>query len=301
MKQVVSVSLGSSRRDHEARVPFLGEEILLARHGTDGDIEAAKERIRELDGRVDAIGLGGLDVYLVANGVRYVVRDGLQLVEAASRTPVVDGSSIKNTLERDVVGRLADRGVVGPGTRVLMVSGVDRFGMAEAFSELGCPVVFGDLIFTAGIPYPVRTLEELGELARKLLPEMAKLPLSMLYPQGKAQDAEPEAKFSSYYDEADLVAGDWHLIRKHLPLSLAGKTILTNTTTRDDVALLRARGAKTLITTTPVIEGRSFGTNVMEAAICALAGKGPDELGEEGFRSWLSRLDLSPTVTTLGG
>lgn len=299
MKEVVSVSLGSSQRDHTARANLLGEEITLSRQGTDGDLERAHALVRELDGHVDAIGLGGLDVYLVAGGERYVVEDGRRLMEEASVTPVVDGSSIKNTLERDAVRNLAAMGVIGKDTRVLMVSGVDRFGMAEAFAEAGCQTVYGDLIFTAGIPYPVRTLDELAGLARKILPEMSRLPLSMLYPQGKAQEADPDPKFAGYYEDADLIAGDWHLIRKHLPPLLKGKTVLTNTTTQRDVALLRERGVRTLITTTPVIEGRSFGTNVMEGAIVAVSGKRPEELGEKGFRDYLSRLGIAPTVEIL--
>ena len=301
MKEVVSVSLGSRRRDHTARATLLGEEISLERRGTDGDLEAAHALIRELDGKVDAIGLGGLDVYLVAGGRRYVVEDGRRLTEEAKVTPVVDGSSIKNTLERDAVLRLAAMGVIGESTHVLMVSGVDRFGMAEAFARVGCQTIYGDLMFTAGIPYAVKSLDELAELARKILPEMSRLPLSMLYPQGKAQEVEPvpDPKFAPYYEEADLIAGDWHLIRKHLPTWLGGKTVLTNTTTKDDVTLLRERGVRTLITTTPVIEGRSFGTNVMEGAIVALSGKRPEELGEEGFRSYLERLEAGPTVEIL--
>ena len=38
--------------------------------------------------------------------------------------------------------------------------------------------------------------------------------------------------------------------------------------------LLRQRGVSYLVTSTPRIEGRSFGTNMMEAALTAVAGKG---------------------------
>jgi len=301
LKVVVSVSLGSRKRDHLVVARFLGEEVQISREGTDGDVDRAVERIAELDGKVGAIGLGGLDVYLFAGGRRYVVREGERLMQAAKVTPVVDGSSLKDTLERDVIRGLARDGLLGPETHVLMVAAADRFGMAEAFAEAGCQVVFGDLIFAMGMPYPITTLDELSEVARKILPEMAKLPLAMLYPQGAAQEAEPDAKFARFFEGVDVVAGDWHLIRKYLPPSIEGKTIITNTTTRDDVALLQGRGARRLVTTTPVLEGRSFGTNVLEAMIVALAGKRPDELGEEGFRGYLDRLHLVPNITVLGG
>jgi len=48
---------------------------------------------------------------------------------------------------------------------------------------------------------------------------------------------------------------------------------LTNTTTSENVEELKKRGVSLLITTTPVIEGRSFGTNVLEGVFTALLGK----------------------------
>jgi hypothetical protein len=96
-KRVVSVSLGSSRRDSVAEVEVLGEKVVLERRGTDGDFQGAICLIRELDGKVDAIGLGGIDLYLVAGGRRYAIRDAQKLKEAAKKTPVVDGSGLKHT------------------------------------------------------------------------------------------------------------------------------------------------------------------------------------------------------------
>ena len=63
----------------------------------------APAKLKELDGTVDAIGLGGIDVYLYAGTDRYALRDGLRLLDAVKITPVVDGSGLKNTLERNAI------------------------------------------------------------------------------------------------------------------------------------------------------------------------------------------------------
>src|ERR1700678_1178414 len=127
MKRVVSLSLGSRRSDHRANATFLGEEFDISRVGTDGKLDAAIAMVRELDGRVDAIGLGGIDVYLYAGKHRYALRDGLRLLEAATTTPVVDGSGLKNTLEREAVRFMQnDLGINLAGKHVLMVSALDR-------------------------------------------------------------------------------------------------------------------------------------------------------------------------------
>ena len=60
MKRVVSVSLGSSQRDYSFTTTVLGRRIEVRRIGANGDVALAAELIREHDGRVDAIGLGGL-------------------------------------------------------------------------------------------------------------------------------------------------------------------------------------------------------------------------------------------------
>lgn len=303
MKRVVSVSLGSSRRDHVVEVDLLGEKFEISRRGTDGDLDRAEAILRELDGQVDAIGLGGLDVYLYAGKKRYVVRDGLRLMEAVKITPVVDGSGLKNTLEREVVRILAETtDLLKKGTKVLMVSSVDRFGMAEAVAELGCDVTYGDLIFTAGIPYPIKTVTELEDIANRTLPELVKMPIHMLYPTGKKQETQDEEKvlkFASYYYEAEVIAGDFHLIRRFMPGGLQGQTVLTNTTTKDDLEFLKGKGVGTLVTTTPEFSGRSFGTNVIEAALVAILGKRWEEVTGEDYLDLLRRLEFKPRIVKL--
>jgi hypothetical protein len=292
--EVVSVSLGSSRRDHTVEVSAANRDFRLSRVGTDGDLEAAAERIGRLDGQVAAIGLGGIDIYLEAAGTRYEVRDGVRLRDCARTTPVVDGSGVKATLERRAVESLVAEGAVTAGTPVLLVSALDRFGMAEAFAAAGCALRCGDLMFTAGIPYLIESLEELADLARRVLPQVSKLPFGMLYPTGGEQDKEPDARFAAAYEEAEVVAGDFHFIRRHMPKRLDGKTVVTNTTTAQDVADLRARGVRRLVTTTPDMAGRSFGTNVMEAMAMAYLGTGRQGLSRGELESTLARLGIRP-------
>src|ERR1700694_846520 len=166
MKKVVSVSLGSSTRDHRVLVRWLGEELDIQRIGFDGSLDKAIAKLRELDGKVDAIGLGGIDVYLYAGTKRYALRDGLRMLEAVKKTPVVDGSGLKNTLERETVRYLQSQNVIDfRGLPVLMVSALDRFGMAQALVEAGAQVTFGDFIFALGIDKPVKTLPEFEALA----------------------------------------------------------------------------------------------------------------------------------------
>jgi hypothetical protein len=180
-----------------------------------------------------------------------------------------------------------------------MVSALDRFGMAQALVEAGAKVTFGDFIFALGLDKPVTSLAEFEELAEKYLPDACKLPFQFFYPTGKKQERPPEPKFPQYYAAAKVIAGDFHFIRQHMPASLAGKIILTNTVTEKNVEELRERGVATLVTSTPNLGGRSFGTNVMEAALLAKLGKRWQDVTESDYLDLLRRLDFQPRVEEL--
>ena len=221
----------------------------------------------------------------------------MRLLGAVSKTPVVDGSGLKNTLEREAVRFLRDElNVPLQGTRVLMVSALDRFGMAQAFVDYGADVLFGDFIFALDLDKPVRGLAEFEALAERYLPDACKLPFQFFYPTGKKQDRPPQPKYPEYYAEADIIAGDFHFMRQFMPARLDGKLVLTNTVTERDIEELRSRGVARLVTTTPDFGGRSFGTNVLEAALIASLGKRWDDVTPEDYASSLARMELRPRV-----
>jgi hypothetical protein len=302
MKRVVSVSLGSPAGDFVREVELAGRRVHLSREGCDGDIDRARKRIEELDGQVDAIGLGGIDVYLYVGGKQFVIGDGLKLAQAAMRTPVVDGSGLKNTLERRVVRELAARGHITAATHVLMVSALDRFGMAEAFAEVGCSVVYGDVIFNIGFDFPLTKLSEIGDLAEKYRTRLLTVPFHLLYPTGAAQDgsAAADSRYAKYYEAADVIAGDTHLILRHLPAHIPGKGIVTNTLRPDRLARLASAGIAWVATTTPDMDGLSGATNLMEAALVALIEKSPAEITPADLTVWAERLGWHGSFQTLG-
>ena len=81
MKRAVSVSLGSSRRDKCVAINFADQTIELERIGTDGDADWAKALFSELDGQVDCLSVGGVDLYLRLDDREYPLHAALKLVE----------------------------------------------------------------------------------------------------------------------------------------------------------------------------------------------------------------------------
>lgn len=293
MKRAVSISLGSSKRDKAVQVTLLGEQVRLERIGADGDMEKAAQMYRDLDGRVDAFGVGGADLGVMVEGRWYRLYSVEKMIRFVKHTPVVDGVGVKNTLERRaapfIEGQLS--GEVQP-KRVLFTAGVDRWGMTKSFLEAGYDCVFGDLMFALDIPIPIRSEAALKRLAALLMPVVGRLPFEWIYPTGEKQEKN-RPKFGPWYEWATVIAGDCHYIKRFMPARLDGKVVCTNTTTPDDVEKFRAAGVKYLVTTTPVMDGRSFGTNLIEAALIAASGKGR-KLSNEELAELIDRIGFQP-------
>lgn len=296
MKRAVGISLGSSKRDKKVIVNLNGVEIQVERIGTDGDIEKARRLYLELDGKVDAFGVGGVDLYLRLDAREYPLHAALKLVSGVKQTPLCDGRGLKHTLERRVFQLAkAELGEVRFKQAFIPVA-VDRMGLAEAVAEVSDQIVSGDLMVALGVPIPLYGIPAFKRVARVMLPMVSYFPMSMIF--YGSDGAEQEPKYVKYFEESDLIAGDFLFMRKYMPKSLAGKTVVTNTTTEENIALLKERGVKTVITTTPRYDGRSFGTNTTEAMLTAYADKGR-RLTDEELNGLIDELGLKPSVISL--
>jgi hypothetical protein len=292
MKRAVSISIGSSKRDKAVEVVLLGEKVIIERVGTNGDMEKAAQLYKELDGKVDAFGVGGADLGVMVDDKWYPLYSAQSLVRFVQRTPVVDGAGLKNTLENRLApfidARIGDY-IREKGKKVFVTLGVDRWGMTRSFVDAGYECIFGDLMFGLGLPFQVRSIQGLKRLAALLMPVAGRLPFDWVYPTGEKQE-ERKPKWEKFYQWGTVIAGDCLYIKRHMPDRLDGKVIATNTTTTADVEAFRNAGVKYLVTSTPVLEGRSFGTNMMEAALVAISGKG----------RVLTRAELSQLLDQLG-
>lgn len=294
MKHVVSLSLGTSKRNKSQETTILGEDFKIERIGYDGNMKAYAQAFKDYDGKVDALGVGGADVYLFLAGRRYSFREILAIVKPVKITPVVDGSGLKHTLERETIRSLnRDKVIDFKNSKVLLVSAVDRFGMAEALEEAGATTTYGDLLFGLGVNIPLRKYSQVKTFGTLMLPIVTQCPFQWFYPTGKQQEVR-KPKFEKEFLEADIIAGDWHYIHRYMPFKMPGKTIITQTLRKADLEMLADAGVLRAITTTPIMGGETFATNVMEAVIVAHLGKKPEEITPEEFLSVLDKLGWKP-------
>lgn len=304
MKKILSISVGSSARDHTTQHEFLGQECEISRQGHNGDFKKAIQHYRAMDGKVDAFGAGGVEFYLQVADKRYYFRDVKRIRDAIKISKVGDGNGVKGLLEKRAFEFLEKylnekEGKSLKGMPALKTTVVERYSMGKAMVDAGLDVTFGDFMFALGLPIAIKKISTARLLASVLLPFVTQLPFSWLYPLGSEQDKPPQQKWAKYYQQSQVIAGDFLQIRQYMPDDLSGKIIVTNTTTSKNVEELQKRNLHILVTVTPRLEGRSFGTNVMEATLLALIDKSQSEITPADFSDLINKIPLEPNIEVL--
>lgn len=304
MKKILSISVGSSSRDHTTKHVFLGQECELSRQGTDGDFEKAVQRYADMDGKVDAFGVGGVEFFLRVGKKKYYFKDVSRIRRAVKISKVGDGNGVKGLLERRAFQALEKHlnekeNKTLKGMPALLTTAVDRYGMGEAMVDADLDLTIGDLMFALGLPIPVKKLSTVRVMAATLLPVITRLPFTWFYALGAEQDKPPQQKWDKYYQQAQVLGGDFIQIRQYMPNDLTGKIVVTNTTTAKNVEELRKRNLHILVTVTPRLGGRSFGTNVMEATLLALMDKPQSEITDADFIDLIDGIPLQPNIEVL--
>jgi predicted amino acid dehydrogenase len=308
MKRIVSISLGSSARDYRFTATILGRIVEVERMGADGDIRRAADMVRAYDGRVDAIGLGGLTPVFRVGRARYPHHEAIAIAAQAQRTPVVDGGVIKSTLERWAVAQ-AVRKVPSlfRYKRILLTSGIERYQLAAAIAQYDGDLRFADPIIHLGLPFlpAPRTIEQLELYAATTLPITALLPYRVLHPVALGQEGH-DPRAAELFRWAQVIAGDFAYIRRFAPSDLSGKAIITDDPSPAEIEDLRQRGVTTLVTMNPPLLDaagapvtRPFvAADVLEAIITAIKETG-GQPGEAEALDFISAAGWGATVQDL--
>lgn len=271
--KVFGVSLGSSQRDFAAEVKLAGWTFRVERAGVDGQLGEALKMVRHLDGKVDAIGLGGVNLNYRIGKRSYPIREGQVLARACLLTPVVDGGFVKEFWEPALVRSLVAGGSLElKGKRVLVTSVLDRYPLAVCMEELGAQVKAGDALLALKLPIIFPTVHSFAAAARLTMPLLSRVPLKYLYPLGKKQE-EKQVGWDNLLRGINIIAGDFPLINRYLPRDLSGKIILTSTLTPEDRIELKHRGAERIIALGITLGERSLGANLLDGIITAAANK----------------------------
>lgn len=300
-KHVVVIALTGTERT--ARVRVHDREVTLRYVSCEGDTTHARALIRRYDGHADAIALDGLPATLRLGAARLDHDIGRALMDSAAKTPVVDGSGVRATLERwgiDFAGR-AQPGIFAE-RRVLMCPGLNHTGLADALGRHASALRYADPFVFFNLPrFPgVGSRHTLDQAATPTLAALRQASFQRLHPEPVAESDGPHR---TLFDRADIVAGDAGTIRRFAPTSLTDKTVVVECANGADVEDLTRRGAALLITTMPSLESaESPGTHsaaVVEALLMATRPEPETPLTEDTYLNLIGAQSWRPDIRLL--
>ncbi len=304
MKQILWLDLGVG--DETRVVSFAGQSVGLHRVGTDGNLELTRQLLRQADGQVDAIAaiaLEGMPAQLKLGAATHAHPEGVALREAVKLTPVVDGSGVRDGLERWAV-MLADRAQPGIFAEkyLLMAPGLNHSGLTDEIAKHSPALRFADPFVFFNLPdFPgVGSRSTLEQVSNATLEQLAHLPFKRVHPlAGTPRTHRAESPFH----HADVLVGDIGAIRRYAPHELKRKTIVVEYATEEDIADLQARGASIVVTLMPGLNERgSLGelpASVMEAIFVACRANADLPLTEDTYLDMMAGLDWTPHIRYL--
>lgn len=316
MKHVLVIDLGSG--ESTRTVTFRGQPVEIKRIGCNGHraepspaltglyssaVERARAIVAHYDGKVDAIALEGMPVQLKLGNFSQVHADGVHIREMATRTPVVDGSGVRDGLERWAV-MLADRAQPGIFAEkyILMVPGLNHNGLIDEIAKHSPAIRYADPFVFFNLPdFPgVGSKQTLEQAAPPTLEQLAHLPYKLVHPRPGTPHLH---RAESPFEHADLFVGDIGAIRRYAPQHLKHKTIAVEHATEEDIADLQARGASIIVTMLPGLDGKgSLGelpASVMEAVFVACRADPNLPLTEDTYLDLMADLDWTPHIRYL--
>ena len=301
MKKILVLHLGDD--EEITTVSFLNHAIEIRRLGTGGDPDRAGACIAEYDGKVDAIALEGFAAQLKLGAEVRAHAVGAALKSATAHTPIVDGSGVRDGLERWAV-MLADRAQPGIFAEkiVLMTPGLNHAGLIDELNKHSRTIRYADPFVFFNLPdFPlVGSKQTLERAAGLTLDRLYDAPFRRLHPLAGTPNAHrPESPFHS----ADILAGDIGAIRRYAPALLERKTIVVEYATAEDLEDLRERGVSIVVTLMPSLDGKGelgrWSAATIEAVFAALRPDPTVPLSEDTYLDLMANLDWTPAIRYL--
>ena len=219
-----------------------------------GELRSQIERLLE---SYDAVALDGIasTFRIGPRTIRYeYLWRALDLERWGSRAS--DGSSLQSLLERHLVRQAAEQLKDELSrARVLIFSGLTRYGSADVLSGYTRRLMFGDLLYGFRLGLPIIGFRNFMRQAPQLARTVSNAPLHWFWPS--AREHRPlMPRFGMFVRRANVIVGGISYFRRFAPKDLQGKIIFTNIYRDEDIELFANRGARYVISLTPILQGQ---------------------------------------------
>ncbi|MBP6776881.1 MAG: saccharopine dehydrogenase NADP-binding domain-containing protein [Piscinibacter sp.] len=295
MKNVVTVSLGSSKQDYSFETDFLGQHFSVRRMGSDDDTGKAWELLRRHQASADAMGLGEVGDHFQVGLSTVVNKETRRLLNVVTRVPVTTGATLRRLLQVRAVHHVQkELGHYFNNNIVLFLSGMRNYELAVALQNYTKNLNFADALFQTGAPAMLTSIEQLEIFAKGSKWMLPNRPREILE---SALGGFKRNRVAAEVAKAHLIVGSYAEIRAVGNIgNLAGKTLITSGVDDERLAFFTKCKVNLVIDSSPKLFERVVGINTLEAMILAKLERPSDEVSDDDFTEIIDELKIVPRL-----
>ncbi len=294
---IVNVSLADSDRDFDEEVTFLEHDFRLVRVGTDGNVTAAEELVREWDGLASAIAVTGIREARAAGLYDGELAAVERVMSAATNSPVVDGHALRDVLQEWAIRTLqTDLPGFFNNARTVVLGGVNHARTTRILREYTDNLEFADPLLRLDLPARLDSNAALG-----LAADVGMWPIRQLPAAVKSQIKAPGQGISHALArraarDCDVVVATYDELIGFGLEDLAGKTLVTSAISDERLAELASRGVDMVLDATPQPFDVTVSAAVLEAMMRSIATNASGNLTNDDLLDMIVSAGMEPRV-----
>jgi predicted amino acid dehydrogenase len=298
MKNIVSISLGASAGDYDFTTRFMGQSFRARRFGVDHDLGKALDLLARWQGECDALGLGRVADHLLVGTRRMEDPTTAELEAAVCEVPVTTGARLRSFLDEWAIRHIqVHEQRCFTNARVLFLSGLANYGIAQAVSEYTHNLSFADPLLQLGLPTLLGSVPQLEAYAALTAPVQRQLQALWGKAPPALRDAWTRLMLRRAARKARILVGPPDDLAALGRDALDRKIVLTSAIPDEQVKRLGDRGVDVVIDRTPKLLERVVGLDVIEAMIIAALGRQHrDDVLHDEYLEIFSEMKLSPRI-----
>jgi len=296
LKKILHLTLDRKIRESNYVLSVLGRDYAVDEQTCPTELSGLRSVFEENIPRYDAIASSGMAVVFFHKGVISVHSKLKDISQRKGSCVITNGLRVRSVLDRHLARRaLVEMNGDVRDRRILMLSAIERLGLAEVIADCTSEVVFGDMIFSLRWGLPLHSMRQVEELSKRAIPVMLKLPLAWFDP--RARRGHPIFQpFQWWFDWAEIIVGSAPYFRRYAPKTMDGKVVLADYS-ESDIDYFRESGVSTLVSLDAHLDGRRVPSAILHAVyrLSPDAETGPTEEG--GILEMIHRLKIEPRIT----
>jgi len=298
MKNIVSISLGASAGDYDFTTQFMGQSFRVRRFGVDHDLSRAFDLAARWQGECDALGLGLVADHLIVGTRRMEDPTTAELEAAVCEVPVTTGARLRSFLDEWAIRHIqAHEQRCFTNARVLFLSGLANYAIAQAVAEYTHNLSFADPLLQFGVPTILGSVAQLEAYAALTAPVQRHLQAFWGKAPSALRDGWTRLMLGRVARKANILVGPHDDLAAVGREALDRKIILTSAIPDAEVKRLWDQGVDVVIDRTPKLLERVVGLNVIEAMIIAALGRqNRDDVLYDEYLEIFGEMRLAPRI-----